>query len=440
MISCSSNESVELRIMLNIPNVDKLILTTPADFMEVKLDEFGLGSASIKIEKGCFASVFCAGKGFDIFLTPNKDIDLKISQDNSLINYEIKCDDGGINDYLLQDIKRKRTLPYISFKLDEAKYIDKINTLLKKELKVADNLLFSEKFKTINAERIKYDVLYSLSVYPQYHSYETDNIDYLPSQFFIDFVNVYFNEQYDLFGYSAYISYMDNISVCNANRYLKDWDSRDFTVNVMDFIQKKIKHQKLKEILITKRLNHYLTGTGLDKSDAFLSVFNKNVKSKYYIDEINSIVTRLKALEKGKKSYSFIFKDKNSKSVSLDSLKGKYKYICVWSSWCIPCRKDLIDFNLLRKKYKEKNIEFVSVSIDQNRKEWKIRLKEDNLEGMQLNYFGDNKFLEAYMIYSIPRFILLDKNGLIINSRELSASDDKIEDLLNAISKKKSSL
>jgi thiol-disulfide isomerase/thioredoxin len=426
--------------MLDIPNVDKLVITTPTDFLEVKLDEFGLGNVSVNIDKACFVSVFCAGKGFDLFLTPNKDIDLKISQDNSLIDYDIKCDDDGINDYLLQDSKRKRTLTYISFKLDEAMYLAKIKELLEKELKIADNLLFSETFKTINAERIKYDVLYSLSVYPQYHSYETDNIDYLPSQSFIDFVNLYFNEQADLFGYSAYISYMDNITVCNANRYIKDWDSRDFTVNVMNFIQKNIQHKDLKEILITKRLNHYLTGSGLDGSDMFLSIFKENVKCKYYIDEINSIVNRLKSLEKGNKSYPFIFKDIDSKSVSLDSLKGKYKYICVWSSWCIPCRKDLIAFNLLRKKYKNKNIEFVSVSIDQNRKEWKRRLKEDNLGGIQLNYFGDNKFLEAYMIYSIPRFILLDKNGFIINSRELSASDDKVKGVLNTLCKKKSSL
>lgn len=419
--------------MMNIPNIDNVIVTTPTGLLKVELDEFGLGNTSIELEKPCFVSVFYEGKGFDIFLTPAKDIEIEVSQDNSLINYEVKCDDAGVNEYLIKYSKRRNNIDYISFKLEEKEYIQKTKEYLEKELEIAKKISFPDEFKLINAERIKYDVLYPLSIYPQYHSYETDNIDYLPSQSFIDFVNSYFKEKKNLFGYSAYVSYMDNISVCNANRYIKDWDSRQFTVNVMEFVQASIKNKWLKEILITKRLNHYLTVRGLDRADAFLNIFKKEVKCSYYISEMDSLVKRLEAIERGNKSYPFVFKDVNSKSVSLESLKGKYKYICIWSSWCIPCRKELIAFNALRKKYKNRNIEFVAVSIDQNRNKWKTRLKEDKIGGIQLNYFGDNKFLEAYMVYGIPRFILLDKNGFIINSRELSVTDKEIEGVLNSL-------
>jgi thiol-disulfide isomerase/thioredoxin len=322
---------------------------------------------------------------------------------------------------------------YSDFKLDEAEYILKVQDLLDEELAVADSLDFPDEFKKLNAERIKYDVLFTLGVYPQYHSYATNNIDYLPKDIFFNFALKYFKQQPDLYGLSAYITYMDNIASADANKHIIDWDSRDFTVNVLSYIQEKITDPKLKDILLTKRVNYYLTASGLDESEEFVEVFRKNVKDKYFLEEIEEMLKRLKSLQKGNKSYPFKFKDLDSKTVSIDSLKGKYIYMCVWASWCPACRNDLLAFDKMQTKYKDKNIEFVSLSIDMDKRIWKRSVKGLEMSGLQLNYDRDNDFIEKYMLYYLPRFILLDQEGHIYESRAIHASEEGAEAYLNAL-------
>lgn len=433
LASCSNKESVEIEFIVNISSVDKLVITTPDNYIDIQLDEFGMATSHIEIKKACFASVYYGGLGFDVFLSPGKDMSIKISQLDAEFNCEISCDDGGISNYLVNDNKNKRSLSYQEYKLDEADYIQKINELLEQELNKAKQLAFSEDFNKLNLERVKYDILYSFGIYPQYHSYESNNVNYLPGDTYIDFANKYFKPLPELYGLSSYISYMDNIAIANANKHIIDWDSRDFTVNVLNFIQEKISDAKLKDILITKRVNYYLTTTGLNKSEEFIKIFRDNVKDKYFNKQIEVLIKRLTSLEKGSKSHAFKFKDIDSNTFSLEDFKAKYTYIYVWASWCSSCKEDLIVFNDLQNKFKDKNISFVSLSLDNDKAVWKRNINELNLSGIQLNYDRDIEFMEDYMIYYLPRYILLDKNGNIFDARAISARSKEVESFLNSL-------
>ncbi|WP_435523487.1 TlpA family protein disulfide reductase [Chryseobacterium indoltheticum] len=57
-------------------------------------------------------------------------------------------------------------------------------------------------------------------------------------------------------------------------------------------------------------------------------------------------------------------------------LNKNYKkhLVIFWASWCGPCRQEI---PLLKKVYSESNkeIEFVSVSIDNDKKSWKRSIK-----------------------------------------------------------------
>jgi hypothetical protein len=44
----------------------------------------------------------------------------------------------------------------------------------------------------------------------------------------------------------------------------------------------------------------------------------------------------------------------------LESLKGKYVYIDVWATWCLQ----EVPFKKVEEQYQGKNIEFVSISVD----------------------------------------------------------------------------
>ena len=134
--------------------------------------------------------------------------------------------------------------------------------------------------------------------------------------------------------------------------------------------------------------------------------------------------------------------------MSLSDLKGKYVYVDVWATWCGPCIGEIPALQTLEKDYEGKNIAFVSISTDDGRgyraaskeesfklsKEgWRKMIAEKEMSGIQL--FADKSFssdfVTGYKINSIPRFILIDPNGNIVNADAPRPSYPKINEYLN---------
>ena len=79
---------------------------------------------------------------------------------------------------------------------------------------------------------------------------------------------------------------------------------------------------------------------------------------------------------------------------------------------------------------------FVSISIDKQDKiaNWKKFLDDKNLnESIQLIAFQDEKFKNNYGISGIPRFILIDKYGKIIDADAKRPSNTDLEKQLSKL-------
>ena len=74
--------------------------------------------------------------------------------------------------------------------------------------------------------------------------------------------------------------------------------------------------------------------------------------------------------------------------------------------------------DLLQKEYYGKNIQFLTIAIDdaENRKKWETFWAENPYAGIHTFADATNKFNQDYMIISVPRFILIGPDGKIINS------------------------
>ena len=120
-------------------------------------------------------------------------------------------------------------------------------------------------------------------------------------------------------------------------------------------------------------------------------------------------------LKAGDESPKFDFPDVKGNTVSSDDFRGKYVFIDVWASWCPPCRGQLPHMKALEEKMHGKNIVFVSISVDDDEKAWKDMVEKESLTGYQLRANIDAPFMKKYEVNGIPRFILLDKEGKIIN-------------------------
>jgi len=135
-------------------------------------------------------------------------------------------------------------------------------------------------------------------------------------------------------------------------------------------------------------------------------------------------------------------------TTSLKDLKGKYLYVDVWATWCGPCKAEIPFLKKLEEEYKDKNITFLSISIDDGsgykdrskelaKKGWKAMIAEKQMKGVQL--YADNgwksTFVRGYKIDGIPRFIIIDPKGNVVDANTSRPSSPKTKELLNKLLK-----
>ena len=151
-----------------------------------------------------------------------------------------------------------------------------------------------------------------------------------------------------------------------------------------------------------------------------------------------------KKIAKGRPSPKFEnYIDIKGGKKSLDSFKGKYVYIDVWATWCGPCIREIPALDKLEKEYHSKNIAFVSISTDESRrsggsweaaeKKWSNFVKDRNMSGIQLWSGKDTRFQQEYQINGIPRFILIDPQGNIVDANAPRPSDPRLKNIFNSL-------
>lgn len=144
------------------------------------------------------------------------------------------------------------------------------------------------------------------------------------------------------------------------------------------------------------------------------------------------------ALAEGSVSPKFMnYENFKGGKTSLDDLKGKYVYVDVWATWCGPCKTEIPFLKEIEKAYQGKNIEFVSISVDEAKShdKWFQMVAEKELGGIQL--FSDKNwksdFILAYKINSIPRFLLIDPQGNIVSPDAPRPSSKELKPLFDSL-------
>lgn len=136
-------------------------------------------------------------------------------------------------------------------------------------------------------------------------------------------------------------------------------------------------------------------------------------------------------------SPSFDYVNHSGGKMKLEDFKGKYVYIDVWATWCGPCRAEIPFLQKTEEVYHDKNIAFVSISIDvaKDFEKWKAFVIDKKLGGVQL--FADNDwnsdFMVRYGVTGIPRFILIDPTGKIVKGNAARPSDPELRKELDKL-------
>ena len=176
----------------------------------------------------------------------------------------------------------------------------------------------------------------------------------------------------------------------------------------------------------------------LDSLIVVMDTRNDEMFFGYIESNYQSMHETLTTLAKGNVSPVFAnYENHKGGKTSLADLKGKYVYIDVWATWCAPCKAEIPFLKALEKEYEGKNIQFVSISVDKPEayETWKNMVATEQLGGIQL--YADNnfesQFILDYNINSIPRFILIDTEGNIVDADVLRPSNPKLKELFTEL-------
>lgn len=114
--------------------------------------------------------------------------------------------------------------------------------------------------------------------------------------------------------------------------------------------------------------------------------------------------------------------DRDGNTVDFTKFRGKYVYVDLWASWCVPCCKEVPHLQTLEKELEGGNVVFVSISIDSNRNSWLKKMNQLNMHGNQL-FNSDGELATKLNIRGIPHFLLYGPDGKLVTYNMTRPSD-----------------
>ena len=139
-------------------------------------------------------------------------------------------------------------------------------------------------------------------------------------------------------------------------------------------------------------------------------------------------------IEPGRLAPEFTLARRDSSLVSLADYRGKVGVLDFWASWCRPCRASFPWVREFYEEYREKGVEIIGVSIDENKASWEKALDEERLpwpQGIDDIEKGRSRVGGLYHVLAVPMFVVVDKEGKIVvrahmEKKELSAVVEKV--------------
>ncbi|MDZ7757750.1 TlpA disulfide reductase family protein [Rhodohalobacter sp.] len=102
--------------------------------------------------------------------------------------------------------------------------------------------------------------------------------------------------------------------------------------------------------------------------------------------------------------------DEDNNTFNLESISGKTHFIAFWATWCIPCIIEKPQLDSLKLTYKG-DVEFIDISIDEDKVRWLAFIEEHEPAGLQLITNNTDKTRRELNISSLPLHFIVNAEG-----------------------------
>jgi len=101
--------------------------------------------------------------------------------------------------------------------------------------------------------------------------------------------------------------------------------------------------------------------------------------------------------------------------VFADNLNHDATIISFWAIWCLPCQKEMPALQALKEKYKDKDIQIISISKDSPRSLAKVKsfVRSHHYDFVFL-LDPDGEASSQLLVNNIPYSMLVDKTGKVV--------------------------
>lgn len=118
------------------------------------------------------------------------------------------------------------------------------------------------------------------------------------------------------------------------------------------------------------------------------------------------------------------------KPSSLRDFRGKVVLLDFWATWCGPCKKEMPNLKKLVEKHGKDGLEVIGISLDEDEKELKEYVKENDISWTQVVGKSAAEFADRWGIEYIPMLFVIDRQGKLRSVDARGKLDKLIPELL----------